>query len=48
MKNLFKKIFPTDGVRLSLAGVSGNLYQKWSILARKSVSTTQNKAFVKK
>ena len=32
---------------LSLAGVSEKLYEKWSVLARMSVSTTQNKAFVK-
>ena len=48
MKDLFKNKFPLDRKRkmLSAAGVSGKIYKKYFILARKSVFTNQNEPFV--
>ena len=48
MKDLFKNAFPIDGKKHSLAGVSEKIYKKWFVLARNSVSTTRNEAFVEK
>ena len=48
MKDLFKDDIPIDGKKLSLEGVHEKIYKKWFVLARKSVFTTRNKAFVEK
>ena len=49
MKDSFKNTFPLDRKKkLSLAGVSEKKHKKWFVLARKSVSTTQNETFVRK
>ena len=48
MKDSFKNTCPLDGKQLSLAGVSEKICKKRLVLARKSVPSTRNEAFVEK
>ena len=41
-------MFTKQEINLSPAGVSEKTYKKWFLLDRKSISTTQNEAFVEK
>ena len=46
MKNSFKNTFPLDGKKAFTGRGFKNSYKKWFALARKSVSTTRNEAFI--
>ena len=48
MKNSFKNTFPLDGKKAFTGRGFKNSYKKWFALARKSVSTTRNEAFIEK
>ena len=49
MQNLFTNTFPLEGkIKLSVAGESQNGRKKWFPLARKSVSTNENKVLFQK
>ena len=48
MKDSFKNTFPLDRKKTFPHQESLKKYKKWFVLARKSVSTTQNEAFVEK
>ena len=48
IKNSFKNTFPLDRKKAFSGIVSEKTYKKWFVLARKSVSTTQNEIFVRK
>ena len=49
MKDSFKNMFPLDGKKLSMTGVSEKyIFKRWFAQARKSVSSTRNEAFVEK
>ena len=48
MKNSFKNTFLLDGEKVFIGRGFKNVDKKWLVLARKSVSTTSNEAFVEK